>query len=53
MQDKIVELMRNRVPDDGRHSWGLADLLGMQIIMDAVIAALLLALYPYRAVKGS
>jgi hypothetical protein len=27
--------------------------VGMQIIMDAVIAALLLALYPYRAAKGS
>jgi epoxyqueuosine reductase QueG len=29
MQDKIVELIRNTIPDDGRHIWGLADLSGL------------------------
>ena len=29
MQGKIVELMRQTVPDDGQHIWGLADLSGL------------------------
>ena len=29
MQGKIVELMRQTVPDDGQHMWGLADLSGL------------------------
>ncbi|MCX6001843.1 MAG: 4Fe-4S binding protein [Chloroflexi bacterium] len=29
MQSKIVELMRQTVPDDGQHIWGLADLSGL------------------------
>jgi hypothetical protein len=29
MQEKIVELIRQVVPDDGIHIWGLADLSGL------------------------
>jgi epoxyqueuosine reductase QueG len=29
MQDKIMEIMRKRIPDDGWHIWGFADLSGL------------------------
>jgi len=29
MQGKIVEIIREAVPDDGRHIWGLTDLSGL------------------------
>ena len=29
MQEKIVELIRQTIPDDGQHIWGLADLSGL------------------------
>ena len=29
MQDKITEIIRKRIPDDGQHIWGFADLTGL------------------------
>jgi len=29
MQEKIIELIRQTIPDDGQHIWGLADLSGL------------------------
>jgi len=29
MQEKIVEIVREAIPDDGQHIWGLADLSGL------------------------